>query len=446
MKFSKVLPVSARVNDQGHLVVGGCDSVWLAEKYGTPLFVFDEATLRQNIERYKNAFRAQPIDFEVIYAGKAFMSIGICEILQEEGLSLDVSSGGEIYTAMKAGFPPDKAYFHGNNKTREELELALNWGIGRIIIDGFVEIEVLKELAEQKNLKLKVMLRVTPGVLPSTHTFVQTGHVDSKFGFGLASGQAEVAVKKVLEQPQFELTGFHIHIGSQIFALGSFAKAIEVIMEFVNFLKQKFGFEAQELDVGGGLGIPYQVSDQPSTIDEFVEVVSSDILKHSQRLNLALPKVMVEPGRSIVGQACITLYRVGAIKEIPNVRTYVSVDGGMSDNLRPMLYGATYEAFLANRLNEPALVEVTIAGKHCEGGDILVKSAKLPQPKSGDLLCTPATGAYGYAMANNYNRQPRPGVVLVRDGQARVLIKRESYDDLVHLDLKQEDSEWFSLT
>ncbi len=446
MEFSKVLPVSARVNDQGHLVVGGCDSVWLAEKFGTPLFVFDDATLRHNIQWYKRAFQAESISFEIIYAGKAFMSVGMCEILKEEGLSLDVSSGGEIYTAMKANFPPEKAYFHGNNKTQEELELALDWDIGRIIIDGFEEIEVLNKLAKQKNLTLKVMLRVTPGILPSTHTFVQTGQVDSKFGFGLASGQAEEAVKKVLEQPQLELTGFHIHIGSQIFALGSFAKAIEVIMEFVDSVKQKFGFEARELDVGGGLGIPYQVSDQPSAIDEFVEVVSSGVLKHSQRLNLALPKVMVEPGRSIVGQACVTLYRVGAIKEIPGVRTYVSVDGGMSDNLRPMLYGATYEAFLANRLDEPASVEVTIAGKHCESGDILVKGAKLPQPKRGDLLCTPATGAYGYAMANNYNRQPRPGVVLVKDGQARVLIKRESYDDLIHLDLKREDSEWVKPT
>lgn len=441
-----MLPVSASVNDQGHLVVGGCDSVWLAEKFGTPLFVFDEATLRQNIQRYKKAFQAQPVDFEIIYAGKAFISIGICEILQEEGLGVDVSSGGEIYTAMKANFPSDKAYFHGNNKTQEELELALDWGIGRIIIDSFEEIDVLKRMAKQKNLKLKVMLRVTPGILSSTHTFIQTGQVDSKFGFGLASGQAEEAVKKVLGQPHFKLTGFHIHIGSQIFALGSFAKAIEVIMDFVASVKQKFGFETEELDVGGGLGIPYQISDQPSTIEEFVEVVSGGVLKHSQRLNLTLPKVMVEPGRSIVGRACVTLYRVGAIKEIPGVRTYVSVDGGMSDNLRPMLYGATYEAFLANRLNESASVEVTIAGKHCESGDILVKGAKLPQPKSGDLLCTPATGAYGYAMANNYNRQPRPGVVLVKDGQARVLIGRESYDDLVHLDLKKEDSSWFKPT
>lgn len=434
MELVKVLPYTAKVNEKNHLVVGGCDLVELAQKFGTPLFVYDEETIRGNIHRYKQAFASRTENFEVVYAGKAFLCQAICQLIAEEELSLDVSSGGELYTAIKAGFPSERIYFHGNNKTDEEIDLALKYSVGRIIIDNFDEIELLERKARSREEKVKVFLRITPGVIPSTHSFIQTGQVDSKFGFGLAGGIALKATKRVLESSVLDLRGFHIHIGSQIFVLHSYARAVEVIMEFINQVRTECGFETAELNLGGGLGISYRTTDEPSTIEEFADVLVEGVRKEGKKYGLKLPKIMVEPGRSIVGQAAVTLYRVGTVKEIPGIRTYVSVDGGMSDNLRPMLYGAVYEAVLANRVNEKEKVKVTVAGKHCESGDILIKEAYLPMPRRGDYLCTPSTGAYGYAMANNYNRQPRPAVVMVKEGRAQVIIERESYDDLIRLD------------
>lgn len=434
MELAKVLPYTAEVNEKNHLVVGGCDLVELAQEFGTPLFVYDEETIRENIRRYKRAFASFTENFEIVYAGKAFLCKAICQLIAEEGLSVDVSSGGEVYTVMKAAFPPERVYFHGNNKTEEEIDLALSYSVGGIIIDSFDEIELLEEKAKGRKEKVRVFLRITPGVIPSTHSFIQTGQVDSKFGFGLAGGLALKATKRVLESSILELRGFHIHIGSQIFVLHSYARAVEVIMEFINQVKTECGFVTLELNLGGGLGISYQTSDEPSTIEEFAEVIIEGVSREVMRYQLEMPKIMVEPGRSIVGQAAVTIYRVGTVKEIPGIRTYVSVDGGMSDNLRPMLYGAVYEALLVNRANEQEKVKVTVAGKHCESGDILIKEAYLPMPRRGDYLCTPSTGAYGYAMANNYNRQPRPAVVMVKTGKVKVIIEKESFEDLIRLD------------
>ncbi len=434
MDLARVLPYTATVNNKNHLVVGGCDVVELAQEFGTPLFVYDEETIRENIRRYKEAFASRTQNFEIVYAGKAFLCQAICQLMMKEGLSIDVSSGGEIYTAMKANFPSERIYFHGNNKTEEEIDLALSYSVGGVIVDSFDEIELLEEKVKNRGKKLPVFLRITPGVIPSTHSFIQTGQVDSKFGFGLAGGLALKATQKVLESSFLELRGFHVHIGSQIFLLRSYARAVEVIMGFISEVKKECNFVTRELNLGGGLGISYRTTDEPATIEEFAEVLVEGVKREGEKHGLEIPKIMVEPGRSIVGQAAVTIYRVGTVKEIPGIRIYVSVDGGMSDNLRPMLYGAVYEAILANRVENGKKVKVTVAGKHCESGDILIKEAYLPMPRRGDYLCTPSTGAYGYAMANNYNRQPRPAVVMVRDGKARVIIERESFEDLVRLD------------
>ena len=414
--------------------VGGCDTVELAKKYGTPLFIMDEATLRNQCRAYIKAFANKAKDFEVIYASKAFTCIAMCQIVKQEGLSLDIMSAGELFTALKAGFPMGKTFLHGNNKTPDELELALDSDVGRIVVDGFDELELLNEIAGKKGKIQPILIRVTPGIKPQTHSYIQTGQIDSKFGFGLQDGLAIKAVKRALELESVELKGIHAHIGSQIFALHSYAKAIEIVMGFVREIKDETGLAISELNTGGGLGAKYKATDAPSTIEEYAEVIMDGVLREAERLNLSVPKVMVEPGRSIVANAGITVYTVGAIKEIPNIRTYVSVDGGMSDNLRPMLYGAVYEALLANRAAEEPEMLVTIAGKHCESGDILIKNIELPYPKVGDILCTPATGAYGYVMANNYNRQPKPAVILVNNGRDRAIIRRETLEDLVRLD------------
>lgn len=408
--------------------------VELASQYGTPLFIMDEETIRRKARSYVESFKALDPNTEVIYASKAFVCLAVCQLVREEGLSLDVSSGGELFTAIKAGFPPQKIYMHGNNKTPNELTQALESGVGCIVVDSDNELDLLQRLAESKGKKADIYLRVTPGIKPSTHSYVQTGQIDSKFGFGLSDGRAMEAVKKALTLSALNLRGLHAHIGSQIFALHSYAKAIELIMNFVREVKDKTGFEVKELNTGGGLGIKYEATDEPSTIEEFAQVIVNDIKKEAERLRLVKPKILTEPGRSIVGNAGVTAYTIGTIKEIPGVRTYISVDGGMSDNIRPMLYGSVYEALLANKGLEESTESVTIAGKHCESGDILVKDVKLPRPEVGDILVTPATGAYGYVMASNYNRQPRPAVVMVKEGKARVIIRRETYEDLVGLD------------
>jgi diaminopimelate decarboxylase len=417
-------------------MVGGCDTVDLARRFGTPLFVLDEETIRTQCRRYLAAFRELDPGAEIIYAGKAFLSQAICKLIEEEGLSLDVSSGGELYLAHRVGFPPERIYIHGNNKTPDELELALDVNVKRVVVDSDNELDLLNRLAGEKGKKVAILMRLTPGIIPTTHAYVQTGAEDSKFGFGLSDGVALKATEKALAMKNLDLRGFHAHIGSQIFVLHSYAKAVEVIVAFIREVKERLGFEVDELNAGGGLGIKYRVTDEPSTVEDYAGVIVGGIKKETERLGLKMPKVMIEPGRSIVGNAGITLYTIGTIKRIPGVRTYISVDGGMSDNLRPMLYRAVYEAIIANKANVKPTRRVTIAGKHCESGDILIEDARISEPEIGDILCTPATGAYGYVMANNYNKQPRPAVVMVKDGQARVIIRRETYEDLLRLEEK----------
>lgn len=437
-KGSMVLPITSKVNSKGYLEIGGCDTVELAEHFGTPLFIYDEQTITQQCRSYVDAFAKELPGSEVVYAGKAFMCVAICQLMHHNGLSLDVMSGGELYIAIYAGFPVEKIYMHGNNKTEQELEMAIQAGVGRIIVDSFNELERVDQIAGQKRKKVNIYLRLTPGIEAHTHEYIQTGQEDSKFGFGLADGVAIEAVETALKAKNLQLVGYHAHIGSQIFATLSFAKATEVVMNFSKEAKEKTGFVPSEINLGGGLGIKYKAKDEPSTIADYAKVIKESVYEQSKMVGLPVPKVRVEPGRSIIGNAAVTLYTIGTIKKIPQIRTYISVDGGMSDNLRPMLYQAQYEALLANKANDKLTETVTVAGKHCESGDILIEDAKLPIVEVGDILCTPTTGAYGYSMANNYNKQTRPAVVLVKDGKAQLIIRRESFKDLVRLDGKLE--------
>jgi diaminopimelate decarboxylase len=420
---SPVYPAGSRVNERGHLEVAGCDVVELAEEFGTPAYIYAEDDMRHRAREYVGAFERRTDAFEVIYASKAFPATAAYRLMREEGLSVDVASGGELHMALAAGFDPGRIHLHGNNKTEAELRYAFESGVGHLILDSFDEIELADRLLDRPQ---KALIRVTPGIKPSTHDYVQTGQLDSKFGFGLADQLAERAVGRVRESDHLELVGLHAHIGSQIFELEPYVKAIEVIADFCDAVSLQPGL----LNVGGGLGIAYLDSDEPPEIDDYIAVKVEGV----QRVFDPAPRILVEPGRSLVGNAGITAYRVGTVKEIPGVRTYVSVDGGMSDNLRPMLYGAHYEAVIADRAGETPETAATIAGMHCESGDVLVRDAELAVPRVGDVLATPATGAYGYAMANNYNGVPRPPVIFCRDGDARVVVRRETWDDLLSRD------------
>ena len=431
MTHTLVYPITAAHDSAGQLEIGGCDVVELVCRFGTPLVIYDEKTISDQCRRYQEAFREHTADFEVIYASKALSALAVDELVREEGLSIDVSSGGEYYIALKAGFSADRIFFHGNNKTREELALALNGGVGFVVVDSFQELSLLAELLEERGTTQKILLRVTPGIEAHTHSFIQTGQIDSKFGFGLVDGVAMEAIWLSLESPHLELVGLHAHIGSQIFQLDAFRKAIEILVELIRQAHERFGFSCRYLNVGGGLGIRYTEADMPSSIGEYVTVKVEGVREEMARFGLPMPRVLIEPGRSIVGKAGITAYRVGTIKEVPGIRTYVSVDGGMSDNIRPMLYDAQYEVMIANKADAPADTVVTVAGKHCESGDVLVKDAVIAGPEVGDILVTPATGAYCFAMASNYNGSLRPAVVLVGEGEARVIVERESYQDLV---------------
>ncbi len=426
-----VLPVTATTNSADHLAIGGCDTVELVREFGTPLFVFDEATLVGQCREYMEKFAQGPTPAEVIYAGKAFMCLALCQTIAREGLSIDVSSGGELYVALAAGFPPERIFMHGNNKTPAELDMALEHGLGTIVIDSFDEMALLDRLAAAAGRRQNVFIRLTPGIKPQTHKYIQTGQVDSKFGFGIDDGVATEAIKQILDCDNLELSGFHSHIGSQIFALASYRKTVEILFEYTAQVRAELGFVPGKINLGGGLGIKYLETDRPATIEDFARTVFDAAVAAGQEFDVALPELAVEPGRSIVGNACVTLYRIGTVKDVPGVRTYISVDGGMSDNIRPMLYGANYSAVVANRMSAQPEREVTVAGKHCESGDVLIRDIKLPEIEVGDILCTPATGAYGYAMANNFNLQPKPAVVMVKDGNARAIIERETYEDLI---------------
>jgi diaminopimelate decarboxylase len=432
--LSPVLPMSAEVRD-GHLFVGGVDMVRLAHEQGTALYVMDEDHIRHQLREYLRWTRYHWEDVDVIYAGKAFMSLAMCRLVAEEGCCLDVSSGGELAFALRAGFPMERIYVHGNNKTDLELTECLDAGVGRIVVDSFEEMDRLSAMSAARGVRQRILIRVTPGIHADTHSFIQTGQEDSKFGFGMNEGLAMAAIERALGLPGLDLAGLHMHIGSQIFALMSFTKAIEVIVHFMEEIRVKTGWTVRELDTGGGLGIAYGLPDEPSTIRDYGKVIVDGIKEHVEEHGLPVPKISVEPGRSVVANAGITLYTVGTIKEIPNIRTYVAVDGGMSDNIRTSLYDAHYEALVANKADQPRTMVATIAGKHCESGDVVVRDAPLQDVEVGDIVCVCATGAYCQSMSSNYNKQVRPGVVFVRDGEARVVVRRETYDDLMKCDV-----------
>ena len=421
-----LFPVSYRVNAAGHMEVGGCDLVELARTHGTPLYVYDEATIRQRSREYVAAMGEAG---EVLYSAKAFASPQFLRIVAEEGLGLDVVSAGELHLALKSGFPKDRIKFLGNNKSREDLTAARDAG-ATIVIDGFHEFDLLRELIPEGS-RVPVMLRISPGVKPDTHDHISTGQLDSKFGFSIESGAARKAVAAALHHPRVELVGLHSHIGSQIFALGAYERAMEIMLDLLVELRDELRFEPKMLGAGGGLGIAYTNDDDPPTPRDFVQTVRHALETGCASRQLKRPQLVVEPGRSIAGPAGVALYTVGSIKDIPGVRRYVAVDGGMGDNIRPKLYGARYEAFLASAPEGRHAGRVTIAGKYCESTDILITDIDMPELAPGNVICLPAAGAYCLAMASNYNGMPRPEVLLVRDGHARVMRRRETLDDLI---------------
>ena len=431
---SNVFPHATEVTADGHLSIGGCDVVALAMEHGTPLYVFDEQTIRDRCQSFRREFQGRYPDTRVVYAAKALANLALTGILVEEGLGMDVASGGELALAKAGGMAPDLVYFHGNNKSRTELEEALAWGIGRIVLDNFHELDLLEQVAKEAGRTQEVLVRVSPSVDPHTHRYISTGTLDSKFGFSIGTGQAEQAVRRAIASPNLDLVGLHCHIGSQIFEIEPYQDAIRVTLEFASRMREE-GLHMVEFSPGGGFGIPYTKDDAPPSIADYAEAITSTLVKTCRDLDMEQPIMSIEPGRSLVGPAGVALYSVGARKEIPGVRTYVSVDGGMSDNIRPALYEATYEAVVANRMGQAPTERVTIAGKYCESGDILVLDADLPVTTPGDLVALPAAGAYCVPMASNYNMSPRPAVVLVRGGTARLIRRRETYHDLMAEDV-----------
>ena len=427
-----------QINEKGHLTIGGVDTVDLAKEYGTPLVVYDVEQIRNQIRAFKKVFEEEKVAYAVSYASKAFACIAMYQVANEEGAYTDVVSAGELYTALKANFPTERISFHGNNKSLFEIELAVKNHVGKIIIDNFHEIKLLDKVLREQDAKINVMLRITPGISAHTHEYDQTGQVDSKFGFDLESGQADLALEQVLANSRMNMVGIHAHIGSQIFELNGFEMAAKKLMEVAENWRSQYGYTAKVINVGGGFGIKYTAEDNPLKPEEFVQAIVETIKKEAKEAAFPIPEIDIEPGRSIVGPAGYNLYTTGSRKVIPGHRPYVTVDGGMGDNIRPALYDAKYETVLATDPKAPLTEHVRIAGKYCESGDILAEDQALPAPKSGSLLAMLDTGAYGYSMASNYNRNPRPAVVFAENGKAKLVIKRESLEDLVHLDQSYE--------
>jgi len=426
---------TSKVNEKGHLEIGGVDTIELAKEFGTPLYVYDVELIRKRAREFKLTFEKLGIKAQVAYASKAFSSIAMFQLAHEEGLSLDVVSGGELYTALKAGFPTGKIHFHGNNKSFDELEMALDANIGCIVVDNFYEIDILKELTEKHKKEINVLLRVTPGVEAHTHDYITTGQEDSKFGFDLHNGQIEKAIELIQNHSFIQLLGIHCHIGSQIFDTKGFVLATEKIFHKFKEWIDRYSYVPKVVNLGGGFGIRYTKDDDPLPMNIYVEKMVEVVKKYADELNMDVPEIWIEPGRSLVGDAGTTLYTIGSQKVVPNIRKYLAIDGGMSDNIRPALYQAKYEAVLANRMNDHPNEKVSIAGKCCESGDMLIWDLPLPKAKTGDILAVFCTGAYGYSMANNYNRICRPAVVFVENSEAKLVIQRESYEDLIKLDL-----------
>ncbi len=428
-----LFPLTAEVNNRGHLIIGGCDTVELTSEFSTPLYVFDESTLRSKCAELKTEFGRRYGDVAVVYAGKAFINGAMALILMEEGLGLDVVSAGELGIAQSVGFPLARVYFHGSNKSAEEIKLGLDWHVGCIVVDNLHELTMLNEIAAGEGYVADILLRLSPGVEPHTHKYITTGVVDSKFGFPLFSG--EEAVAQALAAPNLNLVGLHFHLGSLIHEVEPYQEAIELTLNFAAEMKQKYNFELEELNVGGGFSVQYSLDSPVPPISVYAEAITAKVISKCQELKLALPRLIVESGRAVAGQAGVALYKVGVVKDIPEVRCYVSVDGGMADNIRPALYGAKYEAVVANKVGEKEMGKVTIAGKFCESGDILVEDIALPPVSAGDIIAIPDCGAYCVPMASNYNASLKPAIVLVKEGKARLIRRRETLADLTRCDL-----------
>lgn len=422
-------------NDNGMLTIGGIRVDDLVKEYSTPLYVLDEDTVRNNIRNFKKSLDENYEKGMVLYASKALNCLELCRIANDEGIGLDCVSAGEIYTALTAGFPAERIYFHGNNKTEDELEYAIDNNIGVIIVDNYYELDAIEEIAKQKKKTVKVMFRIKPGIDAHTHDFIRTGQIDSKFGFALENGEAYNAVKSTLDKENLKLIGLHCHIGSQIFDDRPFMEAARVMLKFYKRIKDEFSIELDQLNLGGGFAIKYLETDEHIGYDTYMKEVATIINDYCKENALKVPMILIEPGRSVVGAAGITLYKCGSIKEIKHIRNYVAIDGGMGDNPRYALYESDYEVLIANKLNEPADYKATVAGKCCESGDLIQENVVIPKPEKGDIVAVLSTGAYNYSMASNYNRIPRPAMVMVKDKKSRVIIKRETFEDLVRNDI-----------
>ena len=431
---ASLFPMGSILSENGHLNIGGCDVTELAKEYGTPLYIYDEATIRTMAKTFVKEFGTRYTNTVVAYASKAFLTKAMARIANEEGLSLDVVSGGEIAAAIAAGFPAARMDFHGNNKTPDELIYAVESGVGTIVVDGFHELDLLNQLAEERGVEQGIMLRLSPSVDAHTHGHTTTGILDVKFGFSIESGESTIAIRQALDSSNLDLKGIHFHLGSPIFELEPYSQAIDTVLDYLAQFKSE-GLNLREFSPGGGFAIGYTRNQPPPPISAYADVITSMLTRKCDQLGFDLPKLIIEPGRSIVGRAGVAVYTVGVIKDIPTVRTYVSLDGGMGDNIRPALYGSEYEAVVANKMTVDTDHEVvTLAGKYCESGDILVKDISLPTIESGDIIAIPSSGAYCLAMSSNYNMNPRPAVLMVKDGTSKIIRRRETYQDLIALD------------
>ena len=432
--LTHVFPDTTDTNAAGHLTIGGCDALDLAEQYGTPLYVLDEATLRARCRQFSGAFASRYPNSQAVYASKAYINPALARLFAEEGLGLDVVSGGELAVAIAGDVPLDHVYFHGNNKSPAELEEAVSAGIGRIVVDSFHELDLLQQICAQAGKNQDILVRVSPGIDPHTHAYTTTGIIDSKFGFSIQTGDAERAILRAIAAPNLNLRGLHFHLGSPIFELEPYQAATDLVLRFAAGLREQ-GLNLQEFSPGGGFAIAYTRNDRPPAPDDYAAAIVSTLTATCAELGMDQPSLVIEPGRSIIGPAGVALYRIGAIKDIPGIRTYVSVDGGMGDNIRPALYQASYEVLSANRPAAEPDATVTIAGKYCESGDVLASDILLPSPTAGDVIAIPAAGAYCPSMASNYNLNPRPPIILVQDGASRLIRRRETYADLMHCDV-----------
>ena len=429
-KSQKLYPITLGINETGHLTISGLDTVTLVKKYSTPLYVIDESTFRYNANEYINSLKKYYDNFLVLYAAKAFACKKILKLANETGLGLDVVSGGELHAAIKSSFNLKNIYFHGNNKSQEEIQMAVKNNIGRIVCDNFYELELLQKIAQNENKIIEILIRLTPGIECHTHEYIKTGHLDSKFGFDLEYLD-EVLKFITMSGKNLSIKGFHSHIGSQIFEIEPFVDSVEILLDRFQHVKEKHKIELTELNIGGGIGISYTKEDDPISIDEWAKTTTNTLKEKCKKLDLKLPKLICEPGRSLIAPSGITIYKVGSIKQVPNGRKFISVDGGMADNPRPITYQAKYTAVVANKMNITDLEKVTIAGRYCETGDVLIKDIELPKITHDDLIVVFGTGAYNYSMSSNYNLVPRPACVLVSEGKSEIIIERETYNDLI---------------